>query len=80
MLPAREHGGFTSGMPDMTNGQVRSPNEARVYGTGESIEIEIVFDQDVILEGDPVLLLETGVFDQQVMGFRPAELLFPADE
>lgn len=46
--------------------QVDSPNEARAYGTGELIVINVVFSQDVTLEGDPTLVLETGVFNQEV--------------
>lgn len=50
----------------MHRGQVDSPNEARAYGTGEVIVINVVFDQEVVLEGEPTLLLETGVFNQEV--------------
>lgn len=46
--------------------QVESPNEARVYSTGEVIVINVVFNQEVVLDGDPTLLLETGVFNQKV--------------
>ncbi|CAM9705247.1 unnamed protein product, partial [Ectocarpus sp. 4 AP-2014] len=46
--------------------QVDSPNEARAYGTGEVINIDVVFNQDVTLEGEPTLVLETGVFNQEV--------------
>lgn len=46
--------------------QVDSPNEARAYGTGEVIIIDVVFNQEVTLEGQPTLLLETGVFNQEV--------------
>lgn len=46
--------------------QVDSPNEARAYGTGEVIIIDVVFNQEVTLEGEPTLMLETGVFNQEV--------------
>lgn len=46
--------------------QVNSPNEARPYGTGEVIVINVVFNQDVVLDGEPTLMLETGVFNQEV--------------
>lgn len=46
--------------------QVDSPNEARAYGTGEIIVINVVFSQDVVLDGEPTLMLETGVFNQEV--------------
>lgn len=46
--------------------QVSSPNEARVYGTGEVIVIEVTFNHAVVLYGEPTLLLETGVFNQEV--------------
>ncbi|CAM9289872.1 unnamed protein product, partial [Sphacelaria rigidula] len=45
---------------------VESPNEARAYGTGEVIMIDVVFNADIVLDGEPTLLLETGVFDQEV--------------
>lgn len=47
-------------------GQVASPNEARVYGTGEVIVIEITFNHAVVPYGEPTLVLETGVFNQEV--------------
>lgn len=50
--------------------QVESPNEARAYGTGELIVIDVVFDQKVVLDGQPALLLETGVFNQEVRAIR----------
>lgn len=46
--------------------QVNSPNEARAYGTGEVIVVNVVFNEEVVLEGEPTLLLETGVFNQEV--------------
>ena len=46
--------------------QVESPNEARAYGTGEVIVIDVVFSQEIVLTGEPTLKLETGVFNQEV--------------
>ncbi|CAM9114790.1 unnamed protein product [Hapterophycus canaliculatus] len=46
--------------------QVDSPNEARAYGTGEVILVNIVFNQDIALDGEPTLMLETGVFNQEI--------------
>lgn len=50
----------------MHGGQVESPNEARAYGTGELIMIDVMFSDDVVLDGEPTLLLETGMFNQEV--------------
>ncbi|CAN0469606.1 unnamed protein product, partial [Discosporangium mesarthrocarpum] len=46
--------------------KVTSPNEARAYGTGEVILIDVVYDQPVFLVGIPTLLLKTGVFKHEV--------------
>lgn len=46
-----------------------SPNEARAYGTGELIMIDVVFNQGVVLDGEPTLMLETGIFNQEVCYF-----------
>ena len=46
--------------------QVESPNDARAYGTGEVILIDVIFSQEVVLTGEPTLKLETGVFNQEV--------------
>lgn len=46
--------------------QVESSNEARAYGTGEVIVIEVIFNHAVVLYGEPTLVLETGVFNQEV--------------
>ncbi|CAM9804617.1 unnamed protein product, partial [Scytosiphon promiscuus] len=52
--------------PPFVMQQVDSPNEARAYGTGEVIVINVVFNQDVTLDGEPTLMLETGVFNQEI--------------
>ena len=58
--------------------QVDSPNEARAYGTGEVIIIDVVFNQEVTLEGQPTLMLETGVFNQEVTcAYLSAECVHP---
>ena len=46
--------------------QVESPNEARGYGTGEIIVIDVIFSHDVVLDGEPTLTLETGIFNHEV--------------
>lgn len=53
--------------------QVDSPNEARAYGTGEMIVIDVVFSQDVVLDGEPTLVLETGIFNQEVIEMTSAQ-------
>lgn len=50
----------------VTRCQVESPNAARAYGTGEIIVINVVFNQEILLDGTPTLVLETGVFNQEV--------------
>ena len=46
---------------------VSSPNGTGTYGTGDRIVISIVFTETVLVEGAPVLALETGETDRQAL-------------
>jgi hypothetical protein len=61
--------------------QVTSPDADRSYGTGEHIDVHVVFNKGVVVDtagGFPELQLETGLFDQFIpfVGVEDGGLVF----
>lgn len=59
--------------PTVTN--VTSPHADGTFGIGEEILIHVYFSQPVVVNGDPTIVLETGVVDRTV----PFSQVLPSD-